>query len=376
MPKNKKITVGVIFGGKSGEHEVSIASALSIIKNINKKKYKILPIGIHKNGNWSIGSLSYKLVPENMKKFLPSKEKDLQKKHFSLPSFVLQKPYIHLNTVDVVFPALHGTYGEDGTIQGMLELANIPYVGSGVLGSALGMDKVVQKELYKLHGLKQSNYFYFFKKDWSGNKKQILRFIEKNYKYPIFVKPANLGSSVGISKAKNKKGLVQAINSAGQYDNKILIEEGLQNIREIECAVLGNYNPKVSVCGEVIPSNEFYDYNAKYTDNASKICIPAQLDKRTEEKIQSMALRAFTILNLSGMARVDFFLTKKNVIYINEVNTIPGFTSISMYPKLWEASGLPYEKLIDKLIVLALERHKEKNSLKTSFRPQTARKQK
>ncbi len=376
MPKNKKITVGVIFGGKSGEHEVSIASALSIIKNINKKKYKILPIGIHKNGNWSIGSLSYKLVPENMKKFLPSKEKDLQKKHFSLPSLVLQKPYIHLNTVDVVFPALHGTYGEDGTIQGMLELANIPYVGSGVLGSALGMDKVVQKELYKLHGLKQSNYFYFFKKDWSGNKKQILRFIEKNYKYPIFVKPANLGSSVGISKAKNKKGLVQAINSAGQYDNKILIEEGLQNIREIECAVLGNYNPKVSVCGEVIPSNEFYDYNAKYTDNASKICIPAQLDKRTEEKIQSMALRAFTILNLSGMARVDFFLTKKNVIYINEVNTIPGFTSISMYPKLWEASGLPYEKLIDKLIVLALERHKEKNSLKTSFRPQTARKQK
>lgn len=374
MQKNKKITVGVIFGGKSGEHEVSIASAISIIKNISKKKYKILPIGIHKNGKWAIGSLSYRLVPENLKKFLTSPKKNPKKKQYV--SLARQLPYIHPNTVDIAFPVLHGTYGEDGTMQGMLELANIPYVGSGVLGSALGMDKVVQKELYKLHGLNQVKFFCIKKKDWSRNKKHILRFIEKNYDYPIFVKPANLGSSVGISKAKNKKDLIKAIKIASQYDNKILIEEGLIHIREIECAVLGNDNPKASVCGEVVPSNEFYDYSAKYIDNASKIFIPAKLNKRTEKKIQSMAIQAFTILNLSGMARVDFFLTKKNIIYINEVNTIPGFTSISMYPKLWEASGLPYAKLIDKIISLALERHKEKNGLKTSFFLQTTKKRK
>jgi len=374
MSKNIKITVGVIFGGKSGEHEVSIASAMSIIKNINKQKYTILPIGIQKNGNWIMGNASYKLVPENLKKLLPSAKKNPQKKSHS--SLSLQKLYIHPDTVDIVFPVLHGTYGEDGTIQGMLELANIPYVGSGVLGSALGMDKAVQKELYKLHGFKQVNFFYFFKKDWIHNKKQILRFIKKNYAYPIFVKPANLGSSVGISKAKNRQRLIEAINCAGQYDNKILIEEGLRGIREIECAVLGNDNPKASVCGEIVPSNEFYDYNAKYIDSASKIYIPAKLDKRIERKIQSTAIRAFTILNLSGMARVDFFLTKKNAIYINEVNTIPGFTSISMYPKLWEASGLPYTKLIDKLISLALEKHKEKNRLKTSFLLKATKKRK
>ncbi len=372
MPKNKKITVGVIFGGKSGEHEVSIASAMSIIKNINKQKYTILPIGIQKNGNWTNGNTAYKLVPENLKKLLPSAEKNPQKKsHLSLS---LQKLYLHPDTVDIAFPVLHGTYGEDGTIQGMLELANIPYVGSGVLGSALGMDKAVQKELYKLHGLKQANYFYFFKKNWKSGKKQILRLIEKKFKYPVFVKPANLGSSVGISKAKNRQGLIDAINCAGQYDNKILIEEGLRDIREIECAVLGNDKPKASVCGEVVPSNEFYDYSAKYIDNASKIYIPAKLDKLIQKKIQSMAIRAFTILNLSGMARVDFFLSKKNVIYVNEVNTIPGFTSISMYPKLWEASGLSYANLIDTLISLAMEKHKEKNRLKTSFLLKAAKK--
>lgn len=365
----KKIKIGVIFGGRSGEHEVSLVSADSIMKALNKKKYKIIPIGITKEGEWVSGPrvLDYlkkgKKPPDYYKKIiLPDPKKRAL--------FAYRKGIIKELSLDVVFPVLHGPYGEDGTIQGLLELANIPYVGAGVLASALGMDKVIQKKLFKEAGLPVVKFLYFTQKEWLKNKNKIIKEIDQKLGFPCFTKPANLGSSVGISKIHFKKELEKGIKIALKYDRKIIVEKAVRKAREVELSVLGNNEPWVSIPGEIIPSREFYDYNAKYVDDASELIIPAPLPKVIVKKLQNFALKAYKIIDCSGMARVDFLIEKKtNKIYLSEVNTIPGFTAISMYPKLWEASGLSYPRLIEKLIKLALEKHREKSKLATFYKP-------
>jgi len=361
-----KTLVYVIFGGKSGEHEVSIRSARSVIAAIDTNKYIVIPLAIGKNGTWIKG-------PEVTKTLSSRSKIDKGRSMEALLPTPTMKEIIrlskHVNAPPVVFPVLHGPYGEDGTIQGMLEMMNVPYVGSGVLGSALGMDKVLQKQVFIQYGLPVVPFVWFLDKEWKKDKKGILRKILKMGKtYPFFVKPANLGSSVGISKAHNEKELYDAIAFAGTYDRKIIVEKGMEDIREIEVSVLGNDDPKVSVCGEIIPANEFYDYDAKYINENSRVAIPAKIPGAVQKKIQSVAKEAFRALDCSGFSRVDFFLEKKtNKIWLNEINTIPGFTSISMYPKLWEASGVPYTVLVDTLIQLGIQRWKEKQQLATSL---------
>ena len=362
-----KLKVGVIFGGRSGEHEVSLVSATSIINALDKEKYDVVPIGITQAGRWLSSGKALHL--------LKSKDAvDQEPERFLAPE-PNRQALVSLNgetdaRLDVVFPAVHGTYGEDGTLQGLLELANIPYVGAGVLGSAVGMDKIVQKQLYEQAGIPITKYLRFISSQVPSRLKTIIADIEKQLKYPLFTKPANTGSSVGISKAHNRKELAECLREAARYDRKVIVEQGVQSAREIECAVLGNDDPEASVCGEIIPSNEFYDYDAKYVDGKSSSVIPAKLPAKTMKEVRRIAVRAFKVLDLAGMARVDFFVTKKkNRIYLNEVNTIPGFTSISMYPKLWEASGISYSALLDRLIALAIERHREKNAIRTSYQP-------
>ena len=351
--KKSKVKIGVIFGGKSGEHEVSIVSAQSVMKALGRKKYAVIPIGITKKGEW--------LTKDPVNQLKTGK---ITEKSTPLPSAEL------LKRIDVFFPVLHGSFGEDGTVQGMLEMANKPYVGAGVLASAVGMDKIIQKMLTDQAGLPSVKYQWFFAKDWHRNKKEILRRLKRGLSYPMFTKPANLGSSVGISKCHNQKELIAGINDAAKYDRKIVVEQGIENIYEIEVSVLGNDDPQASVPGEIIPSNEFYDYDAKYVDGKSQAIIPAKLPKNVTNKIQAIAVAAFKTLNLSGMARCDFLVKKGSYkIYLNEVNTIPGFTAISMYPKLWQASGLSYPELLDRLIGLALKRYNGKQNLLTSYQP-------
>jgi D-alanine-D-alanine ligase len=350
---SKKIKIGVIFGGRSGEHEVSLVSAESVMNALDKKKYEVIPLGITKAGEWVTGR----------SKLLELFKKGKIKKGSRLPPEILKK-------VDVVFPVLHGTYGEDGTIQGLFEMLNVPYVGAGVLGSAVGMDKVVQKQLCEQAGLPIVKYVWFLKEEWAKKRINVLRHIEKALKYPCFIKPANMGSSVGISKAKNRRELIVGINLAARYDSKILVEQAVPNVREIECSVLGNNEPIASLPGEVVASGEFYDYNAKYVDGRSKTVIPAHLSKRSVETVRKLACHVFEVTNCLGMARVDFLLdNKRQKIYVNEINTIPGFTSISMYPKLWEASGLSYPNLLNALVDLALRRFKEKQKLQVAYNP-------
>lgn len=369
----KKIRVGVIFGGRSGEHEVSLVSATSVIEALDKDKYEVVPIGITKEGRWLSSSTTLQLLKEG-------KGSDRMTERVLLPDptvkglveFRSDGLTLTPDPLDVVFPVLHGPYGEDGTIQGLLELANIPYVGAGTLASALGMDKVIQKQLFEHAGLPVTESRHFTSKEYAESPSRWIREIEDALSYPCFVKPANLGSSVGITKAHNRAELKRGIFEAGQYDRKILVERSIENAREIECSVLGNDEPRVSVPGEVIPSNEFYDYDAKYVDGKSQIVIPARIPEKVKERIQEFALKAFKAIDCSGMARVDFLVTRNRYkIYICEVNTIPGFTPISMYPKLWEASGIPYPKLLDILIELAIERHRERSRLRTSFRPRS-----
>ncbi|MBU2575682.1 D-alanine--D-alanine ligase [Patescibacteria group bacterium] len=330
MPSNnQKTRVAVLFGGRSGEHEVSLVSAASIIENLDKKKYEITPIKITKQGKG--------LIEHNFKQ------------------------------IDVVFPVLHGSYGEDGTVQGFLELTGLPYVGCSTLASSICMDKVMQKKVLESENIQQTPYVWFWTKDWEARKDKILD--DLSLIYPVFVKPANTGSSVGISKAKDRGELINAAEEALRYDRKIIIEQGVEDPREIEVAILGNQKPKASVPGEIIPSNEFYDYDAKYVDGKSDIKIPADLDDKLIKQIQQTAIHAYKALNCEGMARVDFLLAKDGTLYLNELNTIPGFTSISMYPKLWEASGLSYSKLLDELIQLAMQRTQEKSKLKVSYQP-------
>ncbi|MFA6524656.1 MAG: D-alanine--D-alanine ligase family protein [Patescibacteria group bacterium] len=368
----RKIRVGVIFGGRSGEHEVSIVSAESIINSLNRKKFEIIPIGITKAGKWIAGTTAFATLKAGTKKILPKFEKMVTPDSTKQGLVQMSKSGAKESVLglDVIIPIIHGPYGEDGTLQGLLELANIPYVGAGVLASSVAMDKVVSKQLFMQAGLPVLPYVSFLRTEWAASQNKLISAIRKTLKYPIFVKPANLGSSVGIGLANDQKGLVSSILEASRYDRKLLIEQGLKKPREIEVSVLGNNDPQASVPGEIIPSNEFYDYDAKYVDDKSRSIIPAKLSKKTADSIKKMAIKAYQTLDCAGMARVDFLIDKKTgKIYLNEVNTIPGFTSISMYPKLWAASGISYQKLIDKLIQLALERFKDSRQSLTSYKP-------
>ncbi|PYS09413.1 MAG: D-alanine--D-alanine ligase A [Acidobacteria bacterium] len=350
----KKIRVGVIFGGRSGEHEVSLRSAESVLKAIDRTKYEVVPIGITHAGRW--------LASTKALAMLPAKDQ-IQKVFTDGEPITLPAEPASQGIVDVIFPILHGTYGEDGTIQGFLELANVPYVGAGVLGSAIGMDKDVMKRLLREAGLPIVDY-------WAVRKADRDSFLQAHITtlpYPVFVKPANLGSSVGITKVHAAEELPAALETASKYDRKIVVEQGVV-AREIEISVLGNDDPIASLPGEIIPSREFYDYQAKYIDGDSRLLIPAPLEGIQTNDAQRLAIAAFKVLECSGMARVDLFLERTTgKFYVNEINTLPGFTSISMYPKLWETSGIPYPQLIDRLITLAIERHAEKNKLRTKY---------
>ncbi len=354
--KKKLLRVGVLFGGRSGEHEVSLVSAASVIRGLDPDKYEAVPIGITKDGHWLIGEGAAKMLPEVLK----------TGRRVMLTADPTEAALMPLDRgagaqrLDVIFPVLHGTYGEDGTIQGMLDLAGLPYVGAGVLGSAIGMDKDVAKRLCQAAGIPVVPWVTAHRWEWEKDPAAVKSQIEEKFPYPVFVKPATLGSSVGMTKVHQADELSAAMDLACEFGMKILVEKAV-NAREIEISVLGNHEPKASVPGEIVPHREFYDYSAKYLEDGTQLVIPAQLKPAQVQKIQSLAVQAFRVLELSGMARVDFFLEKKgNKLYLNEVNTIPGFTSISMYPKLWEASGIAFRQLIDKLIDLAFELHAER----------------
>ncbi|HYL46463.1 MAG TPA: D-alanine--D-alanine ligase family protein [Candidatus Limnocylindrales bacterium] len=365
MSDKKRLRVGIIFGGRSGEHEVSLASAASVIRALDPEKYEAVPIGISKDGRWLVGTGAAKLLPEVLK----SGERVVLPPDPSAAALVPLTPSAgHPSVmVDVVFPVLHGTFGEDGTVQGLLELAGLPYVGAGVLGSAIGMDKDTQKRLFKEARLPIVPYLAIQRSRWERDRAGVLREIKNKFRFPVFIKPATLGSSVGMTRVKAARELPAAVDAAGEFALKILIERAV-NAREIEVSVLGNDDPRASVPGEIIPHREFYDYAAKYLEEGTRLEIPAKLTKKQVATFQDYAVRAYRAIDCCGMARCDFFLEHKTAkIYVNELNTIPGFTSISMYPKMWEASGLPYTQLIDRLIELALELHREKSRTKYSI---------
>jgi D-alanine-D-alanine ligase len=388
----EKLRVGILFGGRSGEHEVSLLSAASVLNAIDKEKYDVVPIGITKEGRWLTAAdaenlLQGKLIiePRHLRAgdpeitqaaavlaqgesvVVPPEPVHRQSElvPFQTDATLLRRASDRAINVDVIFPVLHGTFGEDGTIQGLLELADIAYVGAGVLGSAAGMDKDVMKSLFIAAGLPIVKHVTILRRAWEKDAQKVEKFVASKLKYPVFVKPANLGSSVGISKAHSRKELDPAIEEAARFDGKIVIEQGVggnkSKAREIECSVLGNDEPVASIPGEIVPVKEFYDYNAKYLDEGSELIIPAKLTKAEIKKVQNLAVHSFKAVDCAGLARVDFLMdpaTRK--IYVNEINTMPGFTAISMYPKLWAASGLEYPDLIDRLIQLGLERHADK----------------
>jgi D-alanine-D-alanine ligase len=388
----KKLRVGILFGGRSGEHEVSLLSAASVLNAIDKSKFEVVPIGITKEGRWLTAGDAELLLQgkgethSNLRAGDPEAtpgaavlatgqavvvppEPQRPGRGSALAPFqteaLSRRASDRAINVDIIFPVLHGTFGEDGTIQGLFELADIAYVGAGVLGSAAGMDKDVMKSLFIAAGLPIVKHVTVLRGDWESAPKKVQKLVESKLKYPVFVKPANLGSSVGISKARDRKELGPAMEEAAKFDRKIVIEEGVggkkHKAREIECSVLGNDKPEASVAGEIVPGKEFYDYTAKYLDEGSQLIIPAKLSKSETRKIQQLAIAAFKAVDGSGLSRVDFLMDPKNrKIYLNEINTMPGFTAISMYPKLWAASGLGYPELIEKLIKLGLERHAEK----------------
>ncbi len=390
----RKLRVGILFGGRSGEHEVSLLSAASILKAIDRKKFDVVPIGITKEGRWLAAGDAHNLLegngPDAMELAAADKEISLKQKgklragdpaatpgakllHEGIPTLMAPEPPATSTGLDVVFPVLHGTFGEDGTIQGLFELAGIAYVGAGVLGSAAGMDKDVMKRLFAQARLPIVKHVTLLRGDWERSPRKAIAQVEAALRYPVFVKPANLGSSVGISKAHDRKELGPALDVAAKYDRKLIVEQGVSGAirrgeeaakaRELEVAVLGNDDPKASVVGEIIPGREFYDYEAKYLSEGSVPVIPAKLTRAESKQIREMAVAAFKACDLSGLARVDFLMEPdgKRRIFLNEVNTMPGFTQISMYPKLWEATGIEYKELITRLIELALERQEEKN---------------
>lgn len=363
--ERKRLRVGILFGGRSGEHEVSLASAASVIRALDPEKYEAVPIGISKDGRWLTGTGAQKLLPEVLR----------SGQRVVLPADPTAGALMPIGDsqgqgatrVDVVFPVLHGTFGEDGTVQGLLDLAGLPYVGAGVLGSAVGMDKDVAKRLCVHARIPVVDYLCLLRSEWEAHRADLLRKIQKKFRFPLFIKPAALGSSVGMSKVHNRKELPAALDLAADFAQKILVEKAVK-AREIELSVLGNENPRASIPGEIVPHREYYDYAAKYLEEGTQLLIPAKLSKAQVKKFQDLAVRAFRALECLGMARVDFFLEKRTgKIFLNEINTIPGFTSISMYPKLWEASGIGYRELIDRLIELALAQHREKQRTKYSI---------
>jgi D-alanine-D-alanine ligase len=373
----KKIRVGVIFGGQSGEHEVSLVSAQSVMRALDRDRYEVVPIGITREGKWLGGANPLRQLSEaasargtllapgsGSSQAQPAAEQPAEP---SRQITTTRSPYAILQTgasgIDVVFPVLHGPFGEDGTIQGLLEMAGIPYVGAGVLGSALGMDKDLQKTVFRARGLPVVNWLAFTRREWQSRAQTIGDQVETELGYPCFTKPVNLGSSVGISKAHNRPELVQGLNLAAQFDRKLMVEQAALDCREIECAVLGNDEPIASLPGEVRPRREFYDYAAKYVTDDTDLIIPAQLPAKVSDQVRQLAIQAFRAVDCAGMARVDFFVGRESgQVIVNEINTIPGFTSISMYPKLWEASGIGYSELVQRLVSLALQRHAEQHA--------------
>jgi len=378
----KKLRVGILFGGRSGEHEVSLLSAASILQAIDRNKFDVVPIGINKAGHWLTSGAAQGLLegagtdaakPAELRAGDPASTPGARVLAEGQPALMAPEPAalggqscLGGQSLDVVFPVLHGTFGEDGTIQGLFELAGIAYIGSGVLGSAAGMDKDVMKRLFAQAKLPMVKHVTLLRAEWERAPRKAIAQVEAALKYPVFVKPANLGSSVGISKAHNRKELRPALDLAAKYDRKLVVEQGVGGKKakalEFEVAVLGNDNPQASVVGEIIPCKEFYDYEAKYLSEGSSAVIPARLNKTVTKQLQEIAVAAFRACDLAGLARVDFLMEPegKRRIFLNEVNTMPGFTSISMFPKLWEATGLSYKELITQLIELALERHAEK----------------
>ena len=363
MTVDRKIRLGLLYGGRSCEHEVSVTSARCIYQALDSEKYEISLLGISKSGEWvlsdeSMPVLDSKVVePEGQTSIML----DYHNSGSILPRSTGQNVSHSIASLDVIFPILHGPFGEDGTVQGLFELADIAYVGSGVTGSAVGMDKAVTKAVFTAEGIPQANYQVVRKSRWETEREDLVREIESGLSYPLFVKPANLGSSVGISKSTTTAELKSAMDLAVKFDLKVIVEEGFENCHEIEVSVLGNEEPEASVVGEIIPGGDFYDYKDKYVDNLSRVEIPANLPEAVCRVIQDHAKRVFTAIDAAGLARVDFFVSRENHnVYINEINTLPGFTPISMYPKLWEASGLGYSQLLDRLIELALERHEQR----------------
>lgn len=376
MLKSNKKRIGILFGGRSSEHEVSVASANSILNVIDTAKYEIELIGITKKGEWVVADDARKLlngeqVNPSSRLFIPADPVEnkfavLDNKNDAIDGFI--------GRLDAVFPILHGPYGEDGTIQGLLEIAGIPYVGAGVAASAVGMDKILMKHIFIAHGLPTVDSIHFLRKEWHSGKERLKQLITGKIKFACFVKPANAGSSIGITKVHSLDELDSAVELAAEFDRKILVERGIEG-REIECSVLGNDHPEASVPGEIIPSNEFYDYDAKYINDSSELIIPAKLSNETTKRVRELSVMAFKALDCAGMARVDFLIEESTgKVYLNELNTIPGFTSISMYPKMWEASGLTYTDLVKKLIDLAFERFEDTMLRKTSYLPSDTQK--
>ena len=375
----KKLRVGVVYGGRSGEHEVSLASAAAVFQNLDPERYLPVAILIEKDGRWALPARPPAItvaadVIQGAKKELsePTREAHLVAHPGGDTLLTVDRrdsgAVVAGLGLDVVFPVLHGPYGEDGTVQGLLELANVPYVGAGVLASSVGMDKAAMKMIFVANGLPICDYHVFLARDWRRDERAVMHTVVSKLGFPVFVKPANLGSSVGISKAHHAAELRQAVELAAQFDRKIVVEAAVPNAREIECSVLGNDDPEASVPGEVVPSREFYDYEAKYLDEGSKLLIPAPLSEKQAADVRRLAIAAFKAIDGAGMSRVDFLLGRDTgVLYLNEVNTIPGFTTIGMYSKMWAASGVAFPELLDRLIALALERHAEKQQRRTSM---------
>jgi D-alanine-D-alanine ligase len=360
--------VGVLFGGRSSEHEVSLASARNVMDALRQAGHEVVPLGITPQGRWLPQPDALAQLTAAAAGQLPlglAGDTDANATSWGL---LPQGQAGHtLPQIDVIFPVLHGPYGEDGTVQGLLEMANVPYVGAGVLASAVGMDKIIARRLFAAAGLPQVAYCALARRAWRADRTGSLETIEAALPYPVFVKPANMGSSVGISKARNRAQLAAALDLAAQFDRKLLIEAAVPHARELEVSVLGNDDPVASIPGEIVPGNEFYDYNAKYIDDNSELCIPARVDVETVRRLQQLAVQAFQALDCEGLARVDFLMDgASGALFLNEINTLPGFTRISMYPKLWEASGISYPDLVDRLVRLALERHADRQQNSTT----------
>ena len=369
----QKLNLGVLLGGRSCEHEVSVTSAKSLLEAIDRETYNVYLIGIDKQGHWHLSDSLISLVNEKVVSSLPSPTLDntvtMALHHQGNISTVATNDELRgLPKLDVVFPVLHGTYGEDGTIQGVFEMAGIPYVGCGVAASAIAMDKALAKQVFAAAGIPQVPCNIVSRSRWDADQSGILAEAERTLGYSTFVKPANMGSSVGISKAGDRQALIKAIFDAFQYDNKIVVEQSMENCHEVECAVLGNEDPQASVVGEILPGAEFYDYQTKYIDDKTETLIPATISPEAAGRVRELSIEAFRAIDGSGLSRVDFFVSRETgEIYLNEINTLPGFTPISMYPQMWAASGISYSGLIDRLIDLALARQASSANLKRVF---------